>query len=82
MMKGLRKRNSDYSSKERVSYSIVFIVVAFSVSFLLAGSSLESSIVQYIVALFFGVSAGLVGYKYPKAVYILILALPLSLVGS
>lgn len=82
MFKGLKKRNSEYSQRERVCYALLSIVVIFLVSYLAAGKPTESAILQYIAALFFGVFVGLLGYRYPKAVYILILALPLSLVGS
>ncbi|WP_444896954.1 hypothetical protein [Microbulbifer sp. SSSA005] len=82
MLKELKKKNSQYSQKERVCYALLSTVLIFIFSYLVAGSLTESVILQYIAAFLVGIFGGLLGFRCPKAVYIFVLALPLSLVGN
>lgn len=88
-MKLFKKKNCDYSAAERKSTALVTsllfmflgIVVSSNCTWL-ASNDWLSNYAPYAFGILLGMCMGYVGYRFPKAIYISLFALPLAFLGS
>lgn len=81
------KKNSDYSSKERLITGIIsFIIFALLAFFCTKSLPIEGDFIKqvapYLIGLASGTLIGLSGYRYPKVIHLTVFALPLMFTGS
>ena len=85
MLDALKRKNRDYGLRERWLTSVASAALSGLVGYFAlrsADSFAPSSVVPPAGAVAIGLIAGLVGYRYPKAMHLSVLALPLLVIGS
>ena len=85
MFKSLKKKNREYSLKERrVTSFLTFLV--FSTFGYLISANIEmfdlSKMYPYFIGLIIGLTMGFVGFRYPRFIHYIIFGIPLMFLGS
>lgn len=88
-MKLLKKKNCEYSAAERKSTAIVTSLLFMMLGFVVCSNStwfesndLLSNFAPYLIGVLLGMCMGYVGYRFPKAIHIILFSLPLAFLGS
>ena len=88
-MKLLKKKNGDYSAAERKSTALMTSLLFMMLGFVVCSNSTWfdsndwlSNFAPYLIGILLGMCMGYVGYRFPKAIHIILFSLPLAFLGS
>lgn len=89
MLRVIKKKNIEYSLKERRSTAVITFVIGILIGYVtcqnsawfVADSFLEQYI-PYLSGLILGLVTSFLAYKFPKVIHITLFMLPLMLIGN
>lgn len=85
MFKVLKKKNNEYSLREKWVTSVVTFLLFLLIGYLgIYYSEIFQTLglVTYLSGVLIGAVLGLIGFRYPKVIHMSVFALPLLLIGS